>query len=350
MPSANLKVLEQKAGIVFMGVDAQLQDPAAVSSIRYAADGMSFACDAQPSLVTTSNSGIPAFLTTYVDPKLIEVLVSPMRAAEVVGDESKKGDWTTQTAMFPVVESTGVTSAYGDYSTNGVAGANVNFPQRQSFHYQVVTQWGELELERMGLARVDWANRLNIASVLTLNKYQNKTYFYGVADLENYGLLNDPALSAPISPTTKAAGGTSWANATALEVLADVQKLFKQLQTQANGTVDLRSNMTLALSPISEVYLTDTTQFNVNVQDLLKKNFPNLKVETAVEYTTDSGEFMQLIADEVEGQRTASCCFTEKLRAHPILVQLSSFQQKKSQGSWGTVIYQPFAVAGMLGI
>jgi hypothetical protein len=93
--------------------------------------------DAQPALITTSNSGIPAFLSTYIDPKLIEILVAPMKAAEIVGEEIKKGDWTTETAMFPVVESTGETSSYGDYSNNGVAGANTNFPQRQSYHYQV---------------------------------------------------------------------------------------------------------------------------------------------------------------------------------------------------------------------
>ena len=92
-----------------------------------------------------------------------------------------------------------------------------------------MTQWGERELERAGLARIDWANRVNIASALTLNKYQNKTYFFGVSGLQNYGLLNDPSLSAAISPTTKTAGGTSWANATAQEINADVQKLYKQL-------------------------------------------------------------------------------------------------------------------------
>jgi hypothetical protein len=309
-----------------------------------------FACDAQPALVTTSNSGIPAFLSTYIDPKLIDVLVSPMKAAEIVGDEVKKGDWTTETAMFPVVESTGVTSAYGDYSESGNAGVNSNFPQRQSFHYQVMTQWGERELERAGLARIDWANRVNIASALTLNKYQNKTYFFGVSGLQNYGLLNDPSLSAAISPTTKTAGGTGWTNATALEVLADIQKLYKQLQSRANGLVELDTAMTLAMSPASEVALTKTTEFNVNVSDILKKNFPNLTVKTAPEYTTDSGELVQLIVDEVEGQRTASCGFTEKMRAHPIVVNSSSFKQKKSQGTWGTVIFRPFLIAQMLGV
>lgn len=342
-----LQALMERAGVHFMGapsVDFQAEG----AHLRMAHDG--FACDAQPALVTTSNSGIPAFLSTFIDPKLIDVLVSPMKAAEIVGDEVKKGDWTTETAMFPIIESTGVTSAYGDYSESGNAGVNSNFPQRQSFHYQVMTQWGERELERAGLARIDWANRTNIASVLTLNKYQNKTYFFGVSGLQNYGLLNDPSLSAAISPTTKTAGGTSWANATALEVLADIQKLYKQLQSQANGLVELDTRMTLAMSPLSEVALTKTTEFNVNVSDILKKNFPNLTVKTAPEYTTDSGELVQLIADEIEGQRTASCGFTEKLRAHPIVVNSSSFKQKKSQGTWGTVIFRPFLIAQMLGV
>jgi hypothetical protein len=343
-----LKYAMDRAGITFMGVpNVELQ--AEGVQLRMAHDG--FACDAQPSLITVSNAGIPAFLTTYIDPKLIKVLVSPMKAAEVVGGEVKKGDWTTETAMFPMVEATGETSSYGDYSENGQAGVNSNFPQRQSYHYQVVTQWGERELERAGLARIDWANQLNMASALTLNKFQNKTYFYGVAGLQNYGLLNDPSLSAAIVPVMKwADGGTSWSVATAQEINADVQKLYKQLQTQMGGLVELDTKMTLAMSPISEVYLTKTTDFNVNVQDILKKNFPNLTVKTAPEYSTASGELVQLIADEIDGQRTADCAFTEKMRAHPIVVAMSSFRQKKSQGSWGTIIFRPAAIAQMLGV
>lgn len=344
-----LRALAARAGVHFMGqpnVDFQLKG--AAQALRMANDG--FACDAQPTLVTASNSGIPAFLSTYIDPAFIEILVQPMKAAEITGDEVKKGDWTTETAMFPVVESTGETSTYGDYSESGVAGVNTNFPQRQSFTYQVMTQWGERELERAGLARIDWANRVNIASALTLNKYQNKTYFFGVAGLQNYGLLNDPSLSTPISPTTKAAGGATWAVATALEILADVTLLYKQLQAQANGLVELDTPMTLAMSPTIEACTTATTQFNVNVADILKKNYPNLKIKTAPEYATQSGQLVQLIVDSYEGQQTASVAFTEKMRAHPIIVGASSFKQKKSQGTWGAIIYRPMFIAQMLGV
>ncbi len=343
-----LQALMERAGVHFMGQPSVDLQPENVL-LRMAHDG-GFACDAQPSLITTSNAGIPAFLSTYIDPKLIKVLVSPMKAAEIVGGETKKGDWTTKTAMFSMVESTGETSAYGDYSENGSSNANVNWPQRQSFHYQTMTQWGEMELETAGLARIDWANQQNIASVLTLNKFQNKSYFFGIAGLQNYGLLNDPSLSAAIVPTTKTAGGTTWAVATALEVMNDVQKLYKQLQSQANGMIQLDTKMTLAMSPLSEVALTKTTEFNVNVADILKKNFPNMTVKTAPEYSTAAGELVQLMADEIEGQRTADTAFTEKLRAHPIVVGASSFRQKKSQGTWGTIIFRPVFVAQMIGV
>lgn len=71
---------------------------------------------------------------------------------------------------------------------------------RQSYHFQTFTRWGERELDMYGAARIGWAAELNVASALTLNKFQNKSYFYGIAGLANYGLLNDPSLSAPITP------------------------------------------------------------------------------------------------------------------------------------------------------
>ncbi len=345
----HLEAVSRKFGINFMGVDAQLQR---TEKER----GGLLAMDAQPELVTISNAGIPAFLSTYIDPKVIEILIAPMKATEIVGEETKKGDWTLETSMFPIVESTGMVSSYGDYSETGIAGANVNWVQRQSYTYQVITQWGERELEKMGLARIDWANRQRAASILTLNKFQNKTYFFGVGGLANYGLLNDPSLSAPIAPIA-VNGLVTWAEKAtdpngAIWVYNDLKALYGQLVSQANGLVelDMASPMTLAMSPASQVYLTLTNQYNVNVQDMLKKNFPKMKIETAPEYSLASGEFVQLIADEMQGQRTATTAFTEKLRAHPIKIELSSFKQKTSQGSWGTIIFRPFLVAGLLGV
>lgn len=308
------------------------------------------AMDAQPALVTVGNSGIPAFLTTFVDSRLIEVLVTPMKAAQIIG-EAKKGDWTTRTTMFPVAESAGEVSSYGDYNGNGQVTANVNWPQRQSYGYQTVTSWGEKELADMGVARIDWANRLSISSVMIMNKFQNKSYFSGIAGLQNYGLLNDPSLITPVVPGTKAAGGgNTWLAGTGLEIFVDIETLVTNLIAQTGGLVEMTDEMVLCISPGRAVALTKVTQYNVNVMDMIKKNFPGMRIETAVEYTTASGELGQLIAPSINGQQTAEANFTEKLRAHTVVQDLSSYKQKKSGGTWGAVIYQPMGIAQMLGI
>jgi hypothetical protein len=312
------------------------------------------AMDAQPSLVTVSNSGIPAFLAAYIDPGLIEVLVSPNKAAKILG-EVKKGDWTTLTATFPVIEHTGEVSSYGDWNNNGSTGANPTFPQRQSYHYQTITQWGERQLEMAGLAKIDWANRLNIASAMVLDKFQNRSYFFGISGLQNYGLLNDPSLFTPLTPGVKAVNTPVWVfngvvTATANEIYTDIQSLFGALVSQSQSLIDADTPMTLAMAPGSSVALTATNSFNVNVYDLLKKNFPNITFETAPEYATASGNLVQLIAKSVQQQETGYVAFTEKMRAHSVVKDMSAFKQKKSQGTWGAIIFQPFAIAQMLGV
>lgn len=300
------------------------------------------AFDAQPELITVGSAGVPFYLTNYLDPRLIEVLVSPMKAAEIAG-ETKKGDWTTTVTTFIMIESTGEVAAYGDYNNGGTADANSNFPQRQSFHYQVFTQYGEKELAVAGLAGIDLASRKNVSSALALNKFQNQSYFFGIAGLQCYGLLNDPSLSAPIIPTT------NWFTATADVIFADAVRLFQTLISQSNGVVDQNVRLTMAMSPSNSLNLNKTNSFNINVYDQLRKNFPGITVKTAPEYTTTTGELVQFIVDETEGQETCTAAFTEKMRAHAMVMDSSSWKQKKSQGTWGTIIYRPVMIAQMLG-
>lgn len=307
------------------------------------------AMDAQPILATTPNGGIPAFLTNTIDPEVIRTVFAPMRAAQIFG-ETKKGDWTTLSVQFPVVESTGEVSSYGDFNNNGSTGANVNWVPRQSYTLQTITQYGERELDMYGVAKINYASELSIASALVLAKFINKSYFFGVAALANYGALNDPNLIAPITPAVKGAGGLTWAVATAQEVYNDVLAIFGQLQTQMGGNVDMDARMTLALSPILAVQLNKVSQYNVTARTTIQTNFPNLEIITAPEYATVGGNLMQLILKDVDGVATTYCAFTEKLRAHPVIAGLSSFMQKKSAGTWGAILRRPIAIAQMLGM
>jgi len=322
------------------------------------------AMDALPTLATSPNSAVPAFLTTMIDPAVFKILFAPNRAAVILG-EVRKGTWLDETAMFPTIEHTGEVSSYGDFAESGRANVNTNWPQRQSYLFQTIKEYGDRELERAGLARINWVSEIDQGAATILNKFANLTYFFGVAGLQNYGLLNDPALNASITPATKAAGGTRWftaggsINATANEVFNDIQAIFFQLINQTQGLVEADTKMVLAMSPQSEVALTATNTFNVNVFDLLKKNFPNIRFETAVQYGTTStsnpqgqsaGNLVQLIAEEIEGQATGYCSYNEKMMSQPIVRQLSSFRQKVLGGTWGAILRQPFAISAMIGV
>lgn len=334
-----------KYGIVLRGAEkAQYLKPEF-------AENYALAMDAQPTMVTATNSGIPAYFTNYVDPELIRVLVTPMKAAQIYG-EVKKGDWTTLTAQFPIVESTGEVSSYGDYNNNGMVSANVNWVPRQSYHYQTHTRWGERELDMYGAARIGYAAELNVASALVLNKFQNKSYFYGIAGLQNYGALNDPNLQASVTPAaTGTSGGITWDTKDGQAVYDDISgRLWKQLVAQTKGLVERTDRIKLGMSPTAEVNLTKTNMYNVNVSDLLKKNFPNMTIETAVEYSTTAGEIVQMVAERLGEQDTTYAAFTEKMRAHAVVTEESSWKQKKSGGTWGTIIRQPLAIATMLGV
>lgn len=315
-------------------------------------------------LSTDPNAALPWMLTSAIDPEIIRVIFSPLDFAEILG-ERKAGVWTEQTRFFPIVEATGEVTTYDDYATGGRAGANFNYPQLQSYLFQTVLQYGELQIDRAGLAKINWVSELGLAAADLLNRFQNLTYAFGVQNLQNYGILNQPFLSAALTPATKAWGGTGWFNsgspaATANEVYNDIVAMVTQLVAQTNGAMNIKSPMTLAMSPQSEIAMTFANSFGVFVEALLKKGYPNLKVKTAPQYGTRNannpqgfsaaGNFLQLIPDAIMGQTVAYCAYNEKLRAHKIIPKLSSWEQKETSGTWGTVVRSPVAIVGMIGV
>ena len=319
------------------------------------------ALDAQQQLSgTVANSGVPAFLSTFVDRDILRILYTPMKMATILGDERKVGDWVTKTAMFPVVERTGDVSAYDDYSNNGAAGANFDFPQRQSYTYQTIIDYGEREVDFASLAGINLVAEKKEGATIALNKFQNRSYAYGINGLQNYGLLNDPSLPASIQPGPKAYNSQAhgpWITngvftATPNEVYADIQALFYQLQIQAGGLIELDQRVPLVLAmPVAvQTAVTSANSFGVTAERLIKDNFPNITFETAVEYSGAAGNLVQLIAKTVEGQKTGWPAFTEKLRTHRLVTRLSSWAMKISQGTWGNVLRQPWAVSSMLGV
>ncbi|MBB0026819.1 major capsid family protein [Ralstonia pickettii] len=306
------------------------------------------AMDAAGPLVTQPNNGIPQMLTNYFDPRVIEVLVAPMNA-ELLYPPVQKGDWTTSTATFMSVESTGETATYGDYSGNGQSGHNVNFPARQNYGFQTNTQWGDKQMAVAAKARLDYAGRQQLASALILRKKENAIFLFGVAGLQNYGLTNDPALSAPVAPTT-GAGGTTWDAKTSDEIYADFVLLWKNLIAAGNGLINTKSRVKVGIPNVSEQNLTKQNAYGQVLRDRLKLAYPNMEIETIPEFATGSGNLVQMIAVDVEGQPTGELAYAERMRAHGVVRRDSSYSEKKSGHAYGAVLYYPNFIQQMLGV
>jgi hypothetical protein len=302
----------------------------------------------QSGMVTIANAGIPNYLSNYLDPEVVRVITTPLKAVEIFG-EVKKGDWLMDSAQFPMLESVGEVSSYGDDNDNGLVGADANWIPRQSYAYQCFTRWGDKELAKAGLAKLDWAAEQNVASALIMNTFQNRTYFFGVAGLDNYGLINDPSLPAAISPLAGV-----WMSATGVQIFADIQNLFVTLQTQTRGNMEMEDELILGMPSTVQPYML-TPMTNVlgapSVKAYLKEAFPKMVIKTAQQYVIPvSGNMVQMIAPKIQGQKVGFCAFTEKVRAHAIVRKTSSTHQKKSGGTWGAIIKLPAGIATLLGV
>jgi hypothetical protein len=314
---------------------------------------------AQPGLISTPNAGVPGFFTQLVDPEVVRILQAPNKGAEILG-EQKKGSWVDQTIFIPVVENTGEVATYGDYNTMGRSDVNESWEQRQSYLFQTIIEYGDLEVERAGAAKLELVSEKQQSAAKTLDKFMDLIYHFGVQGMQNYGLTNDPGLWVNLTPAVKAAHATSGTNAwmfngavqaSALEIYTDFQMMFNLLTTHSNGYITAETPMRFVYPNQVAAALTAVNDFGITIKAYIKESFPNIEYVSDPRYTgLTGGNLVQLIAGEFDGNKTGYCGFNEKSRDHSLVRSLSSYAQKKTAGSWGAIIRYPLAIAGMVGV
>ena len=296
------------------------------------------------------NTTVPAELLAYIDPMVIEILTAPRRAREIFGEE-KKGDWTTPYMKWRVDEMTGKTEPYSDYANGTTSGVNSEWQTRVQYVFQTSITYGDFEVDMSSTAKVNLAASKQRAAANVIDIDQNRFYLLGVAGKEIYGILNDPNLPAAITAGATGTGGsTKWADKTTVQIYNDVLALFAQLSEQSSGLIDKDTPLKLCLSPELAVRLGAATDFNVSVLDMLKRYFTRIDIVTVPElHSMTAGETMFLIAPEVNGQRSGTLAFGEKMRAGRVVPDLSSFRQKFVGTTYGGIVLMPFAFAQMTG-
>lgn len=294
------------------------------------------------------NTTVPAYMNMYANPRVIEVLTAK-RNYRAIAPEVKNGDWTTAFTQFRSLEFTGETTPYQDYDANGQANVNTNFPVRKQYRFQTTLRVGDLEQDMNADAKIDLFAEKQKSAALLLEIAFNKYAFYGVSGVGIYGLLNDPNLNADETPTT-GVGGNTWALKTADEIMADFAKMFSKLYERSNGWIDDSTATKLVIAPSCLAELNKVNAFGVSVKKMLADTYPNMTIVSAPEMATGNGNIAMILAEEIEGQPVVEFGYTEKYKAHSIIRESSSMHQKISAGTYGAIVYYPFAIVTMLGV
>lgn len=299
-------------------------------------------------LFTAPNNGVLPIFTSYIDPKVIEVITAPLKSEEISATE-KLGTWGDFEARFQISELTGETANYADYGNEGAVGTNINYPRREAYYYQTLIKYGDLEQAVGTKAKLNVIADKQAAAARTMAIKSNQINFFGVEGIENYGILNDPDLPAYLTPTTGASGSVAWSAKTVLEIYADFMLMVRALVKQSKGNISESDPMTFAMSPIMHTFLAQANEYGNSVKKYIQEAYPNVSFKTAPEYSTSAGEVVQLVADEILGQDTRRNAFIEKWHSHGAVRQASSVVEKVSAASFGNVLRQPIAIVQMLG-
>lgn len=308
-------------------------------------------------LLTPPNAGVPVEYTAFLDPTIIRILNAPTRARRIVG-ERKIGDWTTPYVRFTMIEQTGFVQPYDDYADNGKSDVNPTFPTRENYVFETTIEYGDRESDIASRAKFNLISEKQQSAATTIDLAMNRFYFYGVAGLQNFGLLNDPNLQQALTPAnvgTEEAPVVKWEDKTAVDMYNDILAMVADLSNRSFGYIDENSRLKLVVSPkISPLLLKTSNLMTESVKSLIEKSLPNLEIVVAPEMSTEAGELVQMYADVVSADgvtnKVADLVFSEKMRAGRVVPALSHFKQKFTAGTFGAVIFQPFAVAQMLGV
>jgi hypothetical protein len=288
-------------------------------------------------------------MRAYADPRVIEELTAK-RAYKNIAPEVKQGDFTTAFVQFRCVEYTGDVQPYGDYDGNGVSGVNTAFPTREQYRFQTTLKVGDLEQKLNAEAKIDLFAEKQKAAAINLDIAFNRFAMYGVQGKAVYGLLNDPSLNASLTPIS-VGGVTAWSGKTANQQVDDITKLMTSLYTQAGGLIDKNTPMKMLVSPNMLALMDKVNTYGLTTYNMIAKTYPNMTIESVPELYDDSTQTstVMVMAEQYRGQNVVEFGYADKYYAHDIVKDLSFWKQKISAGTYGAVVYLPFAIATMEG-
>lgn len=299
------------------------------------------------------------FLQNWL-PGFVRVMTGA-RKIDLLTGISTSGAWEDEEVVFGVMEGTGIAEPYTDIGNIPLASWNLNWERRTVVRFEKGIMVGRLEELRSARMRVDSAGEKRGYAALALDIQRNRVGFYGYNDGANrtYGYLNDPTLPAYVTVPNGAGGSPTWALKTFLEITADLRVAAAYLRVNSKDSIDpTKTPITLAVATKARESLTVTNvQGTISVNDWIRSNYPNWRIESAPELDDANGgaAVFYLYAETVDdGASDNSRVFDQivpaKFMALGVEKRAKTYVEDYSNATAGVICKRPYAVYRATGI
>lgn len=303
--------------------------------------------------LSTPSIGTPIqFLQAWL-PGFVQAVTRDRAIDRLVG-VSTVGRWEDEEIVQGYSERSGNALPYQDQTTVPLAGWNTNFERRSIVRFEQGFLVGRLEEARAAAMNYNSAENKRAQATLSLDVQRNLIGFYGYNSGQGrtYGFLNDPSLPAYVNLPNGAAGFSTWATKTTLEIIADILSALQALRTQSGNLINPKTDaITLATGMSCVDYLSTVTTLGYSVQQWLSQNYPNVRIEAAPELDAANGSsnvFYLYAEDFSEGSTDDGRVFIQMVPAKFITIgaqQLTKgYEEDFGNATAGVMLKRPFCV------
>ena len=319
----------------------------------------SMAMDALQPTVTTPSTGTPVqFLQNWL-PGFVFVVTAARKIDDFIGIMTT-GSWEDEQVVQGILERTGTSLPYGDYSNVPLSSWNTNYNYRTVVRFEEGMKVGNLEAARAARQRVDDSGMKREAAALALEIIRNSVGFNGFNNGDNntYGFLNDPGLIAYQAVPVGVSTSTLWSTKTFLEICKDIRTAIVALRTNSQDTIDPETvDLTLAVATDSVDWLSTTSDFGISVRDWLQRAYPRVRVVSAPQlnnaYTSDNVFYLyaDVIQDmSTDGGRVWIQPVPTKFQVLGVQQLAKAYEEDYSNATAGAMCKRPYAVVRYYGI
>jgi Uncharacterized protein conserved in bacteria (DUF2184) len=363
----NAELMQEKIGRMFKASDykdlSQLGIGLDSRAVNKMMQGYATAMDALQPLVTTASVNTPVqFLQNWL-PGFVFVITAARKIDDLIGIQIT-GAWEDEQIVQGVLERTGTSVPYGDWTNVPLSSWNTNFVTRTVVRGEEGMKVGNLEAARSARMLVDDSGMKRESCALALEIFRNEVGFYGFNDGANntYGFLNDPGLNAYTEVAEGAASSTLWSHKTFLEIQKDILTAIVTLRTQSEDIIDPEKvDLTLAVATDAVDYLATTSDFGISVRDWLRQAYPRIRVVSAPQLndadTVDDVAYnvFYLYADKIQDMSTDGGsvwiqAVPAKFQVMGVQQLAKAYEEDYSNATAGAMAKRPWAITRWYGI